>query len=109
MKIRLLYVKNMKAGTCVSEWEDLPRYINFIEGEEYNAIIDIVDKGIRFEYPNNHNHYTLPYNLDEMEEFFISAFDKETYDKIYTKGANCKMFIGSECINLGEVMIKKEI
>lgn len=107
MKIRLLCVKNMKAATCVLEHEDLPRYINFTEGEEYNAEID--NEGIRFEYPNRPNHYTLPYDTNEMEEFFISAFDEERYNEIYMKGTNCKMYVGSEFVDLGDVTVKKEM
>ena len=73
------------------------------EGDEVNAMISKL--GIHFEYERG--HYSLPYRFEDIEKGFISAFDKEAYDKIYKKVSNCTMHFddGTVC-ELGDARIK---
>ena len=48
------------------------------EGDIVNAFVDRY--GVHFEYETN--CYTEPYSYEVAEKNFISAFDKESYDKI---------------------------
>lgn len=75
------------------------------EGDEVGAMIE--RQGIHFEYEAN--HYSLPYRFEDVEDSFISAFDKEEYNRIYKNVNNCTMYFedGTIC-ELGNVRIKVE-
>ena len=107
MKIRLLCIKGIAVDTNM-HGDDDPKEIYYSEGTEYNAIIDMPYNGIRLEVPGKKNHYTFPYHIDDIKKYFISAFDKERYDEIYTKVKNCKIYIDSKCLDVGEAIIKQE-
>lgn len=73
------------------------------EGDEVNAMVG--RQGVHFEYESG--HYSLPYRFEYVENNFISAFDKESYDKIYQNVSNCTMHFedGTIC-ELGSATIK---
>lgn len=105
--MRLLCVKDFIAVTDMHGDND-PKEICYSEGTEYNAIIDMPYNGIRLEVPGRKNSYTVPYYIDDIKKYFISAFDKERHDEIYTKVKNCKIYIDSKCFDVGEAIIKEE-
>lgn len=73
------------------------------EGDIVNAFVDRY--GVHFEYETN--CYTEPYSYETVEKSFISAFDEESYNKIYKKVNNCKMFLDNEEVaEFGGVTIK---
>lgn len=73
------------------------------EGDEVNAMIG--RQGVHFEYESG--HYSLPYRFEDVEKGFISAFDKEAYDKIYHKVSNCTMcFNDGTVFELGDARVK---
>lgn len=57
--------------------------MQFVKGREYGALIDFVSGGIKFELPTLKNRYTQTYNINDIEEYFISALDKDKYNEIY--------------------------
>ena len=59
------------------------------EGDIVNAFVDRY--GVHFEYETN--CYTEPYSYEVAEKNFISAFDKESYDKIYKEINDCRIFL----------------
>jgi hypothetical protein len=73
------------------------------EGDEVNAMIS--KYGIHFEYKKG--HYSLPYRFEDVAKDFISAFDKETYDKIYKKVNNCMMYFEDGTVfEIGDARVK---
>lgn len=73
------------------------------EGDVIKALID--ESGVCFEYKPN--CYTMPYSYEDIAKNFISAFDEESYNKIYKKENNCKMFSDNEEVaGFGGVTIK---
>lgn len=73
------------------------------EGDIIGAIVD--RQGIYLEYKSN--CYSLPYRFEDIEKSFISAFDEETYNKVYRKANNCKMYCEDGTIfELGDATIK---
>lgn len=105
MKIRLLCVRDFTIRE--NEWNN-EATITFLEGNEYNAEIDDIECGIRLELPTKKNCYSLSYYISDIEKHFISASDKERYDEIYVAAKNCKMYVDSTCVELGNVTIKRE-
>lgn len=73
------------------------------EGDEVNALVD--RQGVHIEHKPN--CYSLPYRFEDIEKGFISAFDKESYNKIYKKVSNCTMYFddGTIC-ELGDAVVK---
>ena len=75
------------------------------EGTTVGAMIS--RNGIHFEFEPN--HYSLPYYFEDVAKSFISALDEESYDKIYKKVKNCKMYLeDGTVINLGNVRVTME-
>lgn len=73
------------------------------EGDVIKALID--ESGVCFEYEPN--SYTPSYSYEIMAKYFISAFDEESYNKIYKKANNCKMFFDNKEVGgFGGVTIK---
>lgn len=98
MFIRLLCVQ-------ASEFKDAYDNIQFTieEGDEVNAMIS--KQGVHFEYESG--HYSLPYRLEDIANGFISAFDKDAYDKIYKKVSNCTMYFEDGTVfELGDARVK---
>lgn len=100
MFIRLLCVKTTNFTGVYGE-----KSFAIEEGNTVGAMIG--RDGIHFEYEPN--HYSLPYSFEDIEKSFISAFDEESYNKIYKKVRNCKMYLeDGTVINLGNGRIKME-
>lgn len=98
MFIRLLCVET-------AEFKDSYNNTQFTieEGDEVNAMISKL--GIHFEYENG--HYSLPYRFEDIEKGFISAFDKDAYDKIYKNVNNCTMYFEDGTVfKLGDAKVK---
>lgn len=76
--------------------------------EEGNTVGAMISRdGIHFEFEPN--HYSLPYYFEDVAKSFISALDEESYDKIYKKVKNCKMYLeDGTVINLGNVRVTME-
>lgn len=68
---------------------DGDKILTINEGDIVNAFVDRY--GVHFEYEPN--CYTAPYRYEDVEKDFISAFDEDSYNKIYKKVHNCKVFI----------------
>lgn len=100
MFIKLLCVKTTDFDGVYGE-----KQFTIEEGSAVNAMV--YRDGVRFEYEPD--HYSLPYRFEDIEKRFISAFDEESYNKIYTKVTNCKMYLeDGSVINLGNGRIKIE-
>ena len=98
MFIKLLCIKT-------ADFNDLYGKIQFTikEGSTVSALID--RQGVRLEYEPR--HYSLPYRFEDIEKGFISALDEETYNKIYHKANNCKMYFEDGTVmDLGDVIVK---
>ena len=101
MQIKLLCVETSEM--CDVDGSEL---FTIDEGDIVNAIID--DDGVCFEYEKN--IYSAPYYYEDVEKYFISAFDEESYNKIYQKVTNCKMYFeDGRTIDLGNGRAKMEI
>lgn len=74
------------------------------EGETIGALFDW--DGVRIEYEKN--TYSFPYNFNDVEKCFISAFDEETYNSIYKKLKDCKIYLDGKEIGTGEAELKLE-
>lgn len=74
--------------------------------EEESIIGALIDRrGVSLEYEPN--HYSLPYRFEDIEKNFISAFDEESYNNIYHKVKDCKMYIeDGTTFELGNAIIK---
>ena len=87
MIIKLLCVE--RVILCDYNYEELS---TIEEGDVVNALVNTL--GISIEYEPN--CYTMPYLYEDVAKNFISAFDEDSYNKIYKKVNNCKMFINNE-------------
>lgn len=76
--------------------------------EEGNVVSAMISRdGVHFEFEPN--HYSLPYWFEDVAKGFISALDEESYNKIYKKVKNCKMYLeDGAVINLGNVRVTME-
>lgn len=101
MKIKLLCVETSEM--CDVDGSEL---FTIHEGDIVNAIID--EYGVCFEYEKN--IYSAPYYYEDVEKYFISAFDEESYNKIYQRVTNCKIYFeGERTIDLGDGAVKMEV
>lgn len=77
------------------------------EGDTINAFAD--RDGIRFEYIDEDEKliYGYPHRYEDIENYFISAFDEERYNQIYKKVYECTMYSNDgRVFNLGDATIK---
>lgn len=77
---------------------DGDKILTINEGDIVNAFVDRY--GVHFEYEPN--CYTAPYRYEDVEKDFISALDEDSYNKIYKKVQNCKVFIDGIEVGIAE-------
>ena len=101
MLIKLLCISTIRINNSYYGGKDFV----IKEGDIVNALID--RDGVRFEYEPN--HYSVPYRFEDVDNDFISAFDEDTYNKIYKKATNCKAYFNDgQSLELGNVTIKMD-
>ena len=101
MLIKLLCIET--TDVCNSYDEEL---FTINEGDIINALID--EDGIRFEYEEN--TYSPSYYYEDVEKLFISAFDVDSYNKIYQKAKSCTMYLQDGlAVALGDGIVKMEV
>ena len=62
------------------------------EGKSYRALL--MSDGIRFS--NDGKSYGLPYDIWKLEDYFITDFDEESYNNIYQKVKDFKLYFDVE-------------
>ena len=100
MYIKLLCIKTSNFRDHYGE-----HYFTIQEGDIVDALVE--SQGIHIEYKPK--CYSLPYRFEDIEESFISAFDEDSYNRIYKKVSNCKMYLEDGAIlDLGDGIVKME-
>lgn len=99
----LLFIKLL--CTKISNFKDVCGKYDFTieEGSTVSALIN--REGVRLEYEPR--HYSVPYRFEDIGESFISAFDEKSYNRIYHKAKDCKVYFeDGTSIDLGDAVIK---
>ena len=75
------------------------------EGDKVSAIIN--GDGVSFENKEDkEGYYTEPYHYEDVEEYFISAFDEKSFNKRYHAVSNCKMYFeDGKVVELGDTLV----
>lgn len=100
MFIKLLCIETVD---LLNEYGSTQFRIN--EGDIVSAIVN--GDGVSFENKEDKEGcYSEPYHYADVEEFFISAFDQEAFDKKYLGANNCKMYFeDGKVIKLDDALI----
>lgn len=92
---------------CVKDFMFRPDYFSdetylIKEGNTINA--EVYNEGIRFEFEEN--TLSAPYDIRDVSQHFITAFDADNYNKIYRNVKDCRIYINDEEISIGDAVIK---
>lgn len=98
-----LYLRCIKPVDFRAPGGDL--WLSCEEGKSYRAIL--MPDGVRFS--KDGKLFGLPYSPYELGKYFITDFDKESYDKIYWKVSNFKMYVdGKMFCEAPEAIVRME-
>lgn len=100
MELLLLCIENCRYRMGDNQWLECK------EGEKYRVLVNM--DGVRFEYPAGSRHFSLPFYSSQIGKHFLSAFDKQTYDKTYRHITNVRLLnaAGDELLYMPEATIK---
>lgn len=82
---------------------DGSKCLSINEGDITSALIDC--NGVSFKCKDG--HYSPSYRFEDVSTAFISAFDEESYNRIYQKVHDVTMhFEDGKYVNLGDAIVK---